>query len=225
MSTLKKILSDAHSHVDIQFCAIYERASRHDQNYNLAPQTPRRCVRQAGLDNHPGSTEEYYHKSLAILFRDHLQNEINHRFTLHLLMATHCLDLVPSCFMSENKGSASEMIEFFKDDLLLPLAAEAELELLRSHFVGKDFTEKPQAAFQQANPVTFLNVSKMLVGVMALPVMCCEAEGSFSPLQHVKMYLCSRMTQVKLSGLSLMNVLAYLIYAFSRRSRIRISSE
>ena len=48
VSKLTKILSDARFHVDIQFHAIYERASRHAQIYNLAPQTPRRCVRQAG---------------------------------------------------------------------------------------------------------------------------------------------------------------------------------
>ena len=170
VSTLKKISSDARSHVDIQFHATYERASRHAQNYNLAPQTPRRCVRQAGRDNHPGSTEEYYRRSLAIPFLDHLQNEINHRFTSHLLTAMHCLGLVPSYFTSENRASDEEMIEFFKDDLMFPSAAGAELELWRSHFVGKDLPDTPQAAFQQANPVTFPNVRKMLVGVMVLPV-------------------------------------------------------
>ena len=81
VSTLKNVLSDARSHVDIQFHAMYERASRHAQIYNLAPQTPRRCARQAGRDNHPESTEEYYWRSLAIPFLDHLQNEIICRFT------------------------------------------------------------------------------------------------------------------------------------------------
>ena len=46
--TLKNVLSDAHSHVDIQFHAMYERASRQAQIYNLAPQSPQRCVRQGG---------------------------------------------------------------------------------------------------------------------------------------------------------------------------------
>ena len=136
-----------------------------------------------------------------------------------------CLGHVPSCFVFENKVSAQEVIEFFKDDLMFPAAAGAELELLRSRFVCKDLTKTPQATFRQANPITFLNVRKMLVGVMALPVMCCEAECSYSTLQHVKMYLCSTMAQVKLSGLFLMNVPAYLIYAFSRISQIRISSK
>ena len=36
VSTLKKVLSDARSHIDIQFHASYERASRHAQDYDIA---------------------------------------------------------------------------------------------------------------------------------------------------------------------------------------------
>lgn len=36
VSTLKKVLSDARSHIDIQFRAIYERASKHAQDYDIA---------------------------------------------------------------------------------------------------------------------------------------------------------------------------------------------
>ena len=98
-------------------------------------------------------------------------------------MAMRCLGLVPSCFTSENRASDKEMIEFFKDDFMFPSAAGAELELWHSHFVGKDLPNTPQAPFQHANPVTFLNVRKMLVGVMVLPVTSCEAECSFSTLR------------------------------------------
>ena len=153
VGTLKKVLSDARSHKDIQFCAIYERASRHARDYNLAAQTPRRCARQARRDNHPGSTDEYYRRSLGIPFLDHLQNEINNRFTFHSLTAMCCLGLVLSCFTSENRASDEEMIEFFKDNLMFPSVAGAELELWRSHFDGKDLPETPQASFQQANSV------------------------------------------------------------------------
>ena len=92
---------------------MYERASRNAQVYNLAPQTPQRCVRQAGQESRPGSTEEYYRKSLAIPFLDHLQNEINYRFTSHSFMAMHCLDLVASCFISKN-SSDEEIIGFLR---------------------------------------------------------------------------------------------------------------
>ena len=50
VSTLKNVFSDARSHIGT---IMYERVSRHAQIYSLAPQTPRRCVRQAGRHNHP----------------------------------------------------------------------------------------------------------------------------------------------------------------------------
>ena len=153
VSTLKKVLSDAYSHIDIQFRAIHERASRHAQDYDLAVQTPRRCARQAGQDNHPGSTEEYYRtcRSLGIPFLDHLKSITDLHF--HSLTAMRCLGLVPSCFTSENRASDEEIISFFKDNLMFPSVAWAELELWRSHFDSKDLPETPQAAFPQGNPV------------------------------------------------------------------------
>ena len=135
---MKSVLSDACSHIDIKFHAMYERASRHAQTYNLAPPTPQRCVRQAGRDNHPGSTQEYYRRPLAIRFLDHLQNEITHKFTSHTLKAMRCLGLVPSCFTSENQPCDEEMMELFNNHSVFPSAAGDEFELLHSHFVGKD---------------------------------------------------------------------------------------
>ena len=88
----------------------------------------------------------------------------------------------------------------------------AELELWCSHFVGKDLPDTPRAAFQHANVVTFLNVRKMLVVVMVLPVTSCEAERSFSTLRRVKTYLRSTLTQERLSGLALTNVHSHTSY-------------
>ena len=212
VSTLKKILIDARSQVDIQFAAIYEKASRHAHSYGIEAKAPRRCARQTRRENHPGSTEEYYRRCLAIPFLDHLKNEIDHRFNSHTVTAMRCLGIVPSCFESENKASDQEMLDFFKDDLTFPSAAEAELELWRSHFDGKDLPDTPQAAFQYANPVLFPNIRKMLVRVMVLPVTSCEAERSFSTLRRVKTYLRSTMAQERLSGLALLNIHSHSSY-------------
>ena len=104
---------DARSQVDIQFAAIYEKASRHAHSYGIEAKAPRRCARQTRRENHPGSTEEYYRRCLAIPFLDHLKNEIDHRFNSHTVTAMRCLGIVPSCFESENKASDQEMLDFF----------------------------------------------------------------------------------------------------------------
>ena len=43
--------------------------------------------------------------------------------------------------------------------MVFPSAAAADLELWRSHFVGKALPDTPQAAFQHANAFTFPNVN------------------------------------------------------------------
>ena len=141
-------------------------------------------------------------------------------------MAIRCLGLVSPCFTPENRACDEEMIEFFKDDLVFPFAAGAELELWHSHFVGKDLHDTPQAAFQHANTVTFPNIRKMLVGAMVLLVTSCEAERSFSTLWRLKTHLQPTMTQERLSGLALMNLHPHTPnYAFTRRSQIGIPSK
>ena len=52
----------------------------------------------------------------------------------------------------------------------------------------------------------------MLIGVMVLPVMSCEAECSFSTLRRVKTLLRSTMTQEIVSGLTLRNVHSHTSY-------------
>ena len=80
------------------------------------------------------------------------------------------------------------MIELSRDDMMFPSVARAKLELWHSYFVGKDLLDTPQAAFQQANPVTFSNNRKAFVTVMVLPIKFCETEHLYSTLLHIKTY-------------------------------------
>ena len=129
INTLKKVLADAHSDIDLQFHILYENASRLAQKYDVEVKTPRICSRQARA-NHPSSTtEEYYRRSLAIPFLDHLESQIDTRFTDHSLTAMRCLGIIPACFSDDGIASDVEMIEFFKDDLTFPSSVKAELNL------------------------------------------------------------------------------------------------
>ena len=210
-------MTDARSDIDTQFHAIFEAASRRAQKYDIPVNTPRRCSIQRARENHPGTTaEEYYRRSLAIPFLDHLMCEINGRFTSHSITAMRCLGIIPACFSSENRASDAEMLEFFQDDLSFPSAAEAELLLWRSHFRDKELPDTPQGAFQQASSLVFPNVSRMLTRVMILPVTSCEAERSFSTLRRIETYLRSTMKQERLTGLALLNVHSYTLFIPSK---------
>ena len=68
---------------------------------------PRRCSRQTAHENHPGDTpEEYYRRSPAIPFLDHLKYDIENMFVSHSLLAIKCLSTILSSF--EAAGAASE---------------------------------------------------------------------------------------------------------------------
>jgi len=79
------------------------------------------------------------------------------------------------------------MVEFFISDLEYISAAKAELQLWRPHFKGQEqFPETPQSLLKHAAPTLFLNIRKMLICIMVLPVTSCEAEKSFSVLRRIK---------------------------------------
>ena len=86
IATLKQVLTDARSGIDEQFHLIFINASRCASKHSVAITMPRRCGRQTARENHPGDTaEEYYRRSFAIPFLDHLKSDIESRFASHSL--------------------------------------------------------------------------------------------------------------------------------------------
>jgi len=89
IGVLKQVLSDARCNIDHQFHLIFENAS---DKHNVSITTPRICRRQTAQDNHPAtSAEEYYRRSLATLFLDHMKSEIENRFSAHSILSLKCL--------------------------------------------------------------------------------------------------------------------------------------
>lgn len=124
ITVLKQVLSDARSDIDKQFKILFTNAFKFAEKYNVSVSIPRRCSRQTARENHPGSTpEEYYRRSLAVPFLDHLISEID--------TSLKSLGIVPSCFSSSEKATNDEIIAFFDDDIDNTSTAHAELQLWR----------------------------------------------------------------------------------------------
>ena len=210
IATLTQVLADAHSDVDSQFHTLFASASKCARKYDVAIGTPRRCSRQTARENHPGdTTKEYFRRSLAIPFLDHLKAEIETRFSSHSVTAMRCLGIIPTCFNASDKADDEELLDFFRSDINFVSAALAELQLWRAHFRDQEDTalpDTPQASLSHASPLLFPNVRKMLMHIMVLPVTSREAERSFSTLRRIKTYLRSTMNQDRLNGLALLNV-------------------
>ena len=185
IDVLKQVLTDARSDIDCQFHSLFEGASRCANKHDVSITTPRLCRRQTIRENHPASfVEEYYRRSLAIPFIDHLKSEIKSRFTEHSILALKCLKIVPSCFTSNSGISDDEMLEFLEVDC--KSSAKAELEMWHTYFKDKEvLPDSPQSALEFANPMILPNIRKMLIHIMVLPVTSCEAERSFSALHRI----------------------------------------
>ena len=123
IAVLKQVLGDASSDIETQFKILFTNAFKCGEKYDISVAIPRRCSRQTARDNHPGSTvEEYYRRSLAVPFLDHLISEIEIRFTSHSLTAMKSLGIIPSCFSSSEKATDDELIAFLMMILIkLPL--------------------------------------------------------------------------------------------------------
>jgi len=113
-------------------------ASKCANKHGVLVSAPRRCASQTARENHPGSPEEYYRRSLAIPF---LKSEIESRFASHAVLAMKCLCIIPSYF-SYQTANDDKIVEFFSSDLQYISAAKAELHFWRAHF--KEQEQLPQ---------------------------------------------------------------------------------
>ena len=159
---LKLVLTDARSDVDRQFHLIFESVSRFANKHNVSITTSRICSRQTARDNHPAtSVEQYYRRSLAILFLDHLKGEIDNWFSAHSVLSLKCLAIIPTCFSSENTSTISddEILDFF--DIHCKSLTKADLQMWHTHFKDKEkLPDSTQSSLIHANPMIFLTLEK-----------------------------------------------------------------
>ena len=107
VTSLKQVLTDARTDVENQFHIIFDQASRQAAEYDVQVQATR--------DNQPSqNAEEYYRRSLAIPFLDHLVTEIENRFDSHSVMAMKCLGIIPSCSHIKDRASDRDVRFFSK---------------------------------------------------------------------------------------------------------------
>ena len=162
IDVLKQVLTDAQCEVEQQFNCLFSNASKCASKHGVLVSAPRRYARQTASENHPGSPEEYYCRSLAIPFLDHLKSEIESRFASHIVLAMKCLCIIPSCF-SHQTANDDEIVEFFSSDLEYISAAKAELHLWQAHFKEQEqLPDTPQSALKHATPMLYPNIRKML---------------------------------------------------------------
>lgn len=185
--------------------------------FHVTEAKKRSVKRQINRANHPASDiSTFYKVFLSIPIIEHLQSQLNTRFTESNLISYTGLYIIPSKIVSMLKGEelkdwkecAKPFFKFYEEDLPNPKALSGEL-LLWERFWMDSKNVLPNNVSRTLKSVPFAgfeNIKVCLRILATLPVTSCECERSFSSLRRLKDYTRSRMVADRLNGLALMYI-------------------
>lgn len=209
-----EILEEKRANVDAYFASLFKISTEIASSVGVTPsQLPRTCGRQNNRNNVPAeSLEEYYRRTIAIPFLDHMISELKRRFN-----AKHAELFVLSRLICSNVyiQSAEQIAEIaqtlskiyaedFTDENIVP-----ELTRWRKKCFDMSADLRPTTTLESlnlCNPEYFPNVFVLLKILAILPVSSSQCERSFSTMKRLKTYLRSTMGQTRLTSLALMNI-------------------
>ena len=217
--TVKSTLQDVRDNIDTYHSAWFEEAEKlHKSVSDEQLRMPRRCGFQRHRNNMPAdSPVEYFRRSISIPLIDHMLDEFKTRFTHLHQQALGGLALVPSVLVNCDQDKAmskfQELTSLYGVDLPSPDSATAEFHCWivkwRQHhekYGPTSLPTTPAMALQQASKLMFPNIRALLLNLCVLPPTSCSSERSFSALKRIKSALRTRMSNSRLSALTLMHI-------------------
>ena len=179
---------------------------------------PRQASQQTLRDNQPAATpEEYFKRSIAIPFLDHLTTELDSRFK-NADLAVDGLCLVPSTFINNQDGfmqvpeGVKTLAMLWESDLPDNTTLEAEYQrwVCKWRRAAENATatipSTASEALKHCDRDFYPNLHIMFKNLCTLPVTTAECERSNSQMRNLKNYLRSTMGQERLNGLALLKV-------------------
>ena len=180
-------------------------------------QMPRNVGRQVHHDNHPATTtEEFFRRTVAIPFLDHLSRELQDRFQ-NADVAKDGLQLVPVNVVQAPRGFRKVpegvrcLCDLWESDLPDINSVEAEFnrwcaKWQRKNEEGEEIPATATKALSQCPKEFYPNLHALLRLICTLPITTAECERSVSRLRMLKTYLRSSMGEDRLNGLALMRL-------------------
>ncbi len=188
------------------FAPIFKKAATYaEDHYDVSPSKPRTTGRQTQRANAPAETpEEYWRVNAYIPFLDHLITELRDRMVLALprlkaeyLMPHRIQDLEPEIW--------DEIKAEYRGLCPSPSSLDAELEMWVDDLdTGRKNPTDLCACVQETK---FLpNLNTIFRVLLTMPVTTSTCERSFSTLRRIKDWLRNRMTDERLTSLSLLHI-------------------
>ena len=205
--------STSYGHISMLVHASFEETVNIARELDLVVEAPRRCNRQTLRNNAPAtSVTEYYQRNVTIPLLDHLDQQLNDRFSSTQQSAVQAMYIVPSILLkstTDTKVLTEQLTTSYGTDLPEPRSLETELQMWERKWrtwKGDNVPSSPRETLPFADEQFFPNIRCALRLVSTIPVTSCENERSFSSLRRIKTWLRSTMTNERLNGLALMNI-------------------
>ena len=217
INTLTASLKEVREQVDYYHSRWYETVSEMCDKVGTTPSMPRICGRQSHrASTSSSSPSEYFKRTISIPLLDHLQVELEKRFSLHQKTAFQGLYLVPSLLVKECFQMVHDVLlkvgELYSGDLPNISSLRSEVH---SWYIKWKSEEKehgsgslPSALNSTLSQTSnfFPNIKALITILCILPVTSCTAERSFSELKRIKTALRSTMSNERLSNLALLHL-------------------
>ena len=183
------------------------------------PRIPGRCVRQIQRNNVPATTpSEYYKRAISIPMLDHLESEINARFTELQSTEAKGMSIVPATLCVTTTAASVKELDKNIDRLVINYMADleddrdlVEEEIHQWKIEWQDVAEKDRpnmytaaSALKACDKRRFPNVKRLLRILCTLPLTSAECERTFSCMRRLKSYLRSTMNAERFNGLALL---------------------
>ena len=156
------------------------------------------------------SVEDFFKKTIATPFLDHLISDVSSRFIAHSKMAASLQALLPVNITPATPcGNIQEAIDLYSDDLPNPNILDEEISRWRSKWLPipqQDHPETLSEALKQCCSETLPNVSRLLRLFATIPLSSCSCERSASALKHLNTYLRCTQTGECLTALALIHM-------------------
>ncbi|XP_071148256.1 zinc finger MYM-type protein 1-like [Mytilus edulis] len=188
--------------------ALFEKAVKVGEEFEIPPSTPRRAGRQMHRQNHPiNDPSEYWRVSLYLVFLDHLVTEITSRVIKNegRFSAEY---LIPSKLQALTDQTTNSIFETFHVDLGDRQAFDDEVARWKIRWDMVD-GQRPQKLLETLNATNkdlYPNIYAILTVLLTMPVSSASSERSFSAMRRIKSYLRATMGDERLSNLSILHI-------------------
>ena len=210
---VKEIRQDVDKHHSTSFSESTVMAEKVGEE----PRIPRKCARQIQRNNVPVTTpSEYYKRAISIPMLDHLESEINSRFTELQNTATKGMSIVPATLCVTTTAASVKELDKNIDRLVTNYMADLEddrdlvkEEIHQWKIEWQDVAEKDRpniaaSALKACDKRRFPNVKRLLRILCTLPLTSAECKRTFSCMRRLKSYLRSTMNAERFNGLALL---------------------